>query len=479
VRFVDAVRLSSQDPFGGSMQFTETLGYLYDGDAYVFSAIAHADQDGVPDFREALSRQDPYSEFERSHYEALPDSAKENVLAFETVLLHELTHQIDTLTTPVGALLHMWQVEEFIRLVPVLALLMADPDLDISEPIGRAIARPGHPIREALSASGHLTDIEDLLAETSQLRALDAVGPADVATGWRYPEGQVEGYVRLFNDIYEAVTVFGGTRTLRKPGARRPVTLRSVLETHALSNCVRHILWRFRGDPAVGAREVIRYLRCFYPPGLADDYRFVFDAVSRFSGFADFETALSELAETPVTSLDQIPVFAGLLAWAALHSGAPTERLVFLADYLRTRMEEGTPFDSPRDVLRHFDQETGLLPTAVEALELGRQAMREQRARILPAPERLADHFNSMLEAVERELTTRIDRGYGLGDPLGMPNEGNPARYQTSEQADLFGGSYRSDPAYARWRQLRTLLLARRCPSADKRDALAEWLSST
>lgn len=459
------------------MQFLETLGYLYEGDAYVFSALAHGDADLRPDFREALFRGEPYSTDERSDYEALGDDAKEEVLGFETVLLHELTHQIDTLTTPMGALLHMWQVEEFIRLAPVLRDLAARPTLDISEPIRRSVVSVDHPVRAALRCDGHLEGVEELLVYTSELRSFDGVGVGDVAPGWRDDEGRVEtGHVVLFGDVFEPITLFGSARTIRKAGVW-PVTVKSVLETHALSNCLRHILWRFRDDPGVGAREMIRYLQCFYATGV-DDYRFVFDAMGRFFGFADFEAALDGLAESPITSLDQIPVLAGLLAWAGLHSTQPTERLVYLADYLRTSIANQVPFDSPRDVLRHFDEEAGQLTTADEALESCRQLVRAQRARVPPCPKGLADHFLSVLDVVDHELTTRIDRGYGLGDPVGTPNEGNPARFLTREQVDEFGGRYDPDPAYDSWRRLRTLLLARLHPSTQKHAAIAEWLST-
>ena len=83
-----------------------------------------------------------------------------------------------------------------------------------------------------------------------------------------------------------------------------------------------------------------------------------------------------------------------------------------------------------------------------------------------------------MLDTVEHELTTRIDRGYGLGDPVGTPNAGNPACYLTAEQVDEFGGMYHPDPAYDSWRQLRTLVLARRQASAKKHDAIAAWLAT-
>jgi hypothetical protein len=82
-----------------------------------------------------------------------------------------------------------------------------------------------------------------------------------------------------------------------------------------------------------------------------------------------------------------------------------------------------------------------------------------------------------VLDTVEHELTTRIERGYGLGDPIGMPNFGNPARYLTAAQVDEFGGRYHPDPAYNSWRQLRTLVLARNKPSAQKHAAIATWLT--
>src|SRR6202012_1946678 len=93
-----------------------------------------------------------------------------------------------------------------------------------------------------------------------------------------------------------------------------PMPIQTVLETRALANCLRHILWRFRDDPVVGAREMKRYLACFYPPS-ADDYRLVFDALARLFGFADLPAALDGLAHTPVESLDQLPVLAGLVGW--------------------------------------------------------------------------------------------------------------------------------------------------------------------
>jgi hypothetical protein len=472
VRFVDAVCRSAQDPFGASMQFLEALGYLYEGDAYIFSVFAHGDEDRHPDFRQALFRDEPYSTDERAKYETLSDDNKEAVLGFETVLLHELTHQIDTLTTPMAALLHTMQVEEFGRLVPVFRSLAARPALDISDPLARSAVLPDHPVRAALRNDGHLEAVEELLAYTAQLRPFDGIAASDVTPGW----GEDRGYIALFGEPFEAVTLFGETRTIRRSDSHRPVTLQSVLETHSLANCLSHILWRFRDDPATGAREMTRYLHRFYPAG-ADDYRFVFDAMAKFLGFADFPAALDQLAKTGVTSLDQIPVLAGLLGWAALHSAQPTERLVYSADYLRVSIKDGVHFDSPPDLLRHIDQQAGLLPTADEALELARQLVREQRSRVPPRPEGLAGHFIFVLETVERELTTRIDRGHGLGDPVGTPNLGNPARYLTAEQVDEFGGMYRPDPAYDSWRQLRTLMLARRKPSADKHDALAAWLA--
>jgi hypothetical protein len=455
------------------MQFLEALGHLYEGDAYIFSVFAHGDEDGRPDFRQALFRDKPYSADERARYETLSDDDKEAVLGFETVLLHELTHQIDTLTTPMAALLHTWQLDEFIRLVPVLRSLAARPALDISAPLARSAALHGHPVRAALRSDGHLESIEELLAYTTQLRPFDGIAAPDVTPGW----GDDRGYIALFGEPFEAVTLFGKTHTIRRSETHRPVTLQSVLETHSLANCLRHILRRFRDDPPVGAREMSRYLHRFYPAG-GDDYRFVIDAIAMFFGFADFPAALDGLAETGVTSLDQIPVLAGLLAWAALHSSQPTERLVYSAEYVRASINGGVHFDSPADILRHIDQQSGRLPAADEGLETARQLVRQQRLRVPPRPEGLAAHFIFVLDTVEDELKTRIERGHGLGDPVGTPNSGNPARYLTPAQVDEFGGIYRPDPAYNSWRQLRTLVLARRKPSAQKHAAIAAWLTA-
>ena len=455
------------------MQFLDELGRLYKGDAYTFSALAHGDKDRRPDFRQALFRDKPYSAKERAWYEELSDDDKEAVLGFETVLLHELTHQIDTLTTPMAAWLHTWQLEEFIRLVPVLRSLAACPALDISAPLARSAMVPDHPVRETLRNDGNLEAVEELLTNTAQLRPFDGIAAPDITPGW----GDNKGYIALFGEPFEAVTLFCETHTMRRPGALRPVTLQSVLETRSLANCLRHILWRFRDDPPAGAREMTRYLHCFYPAS-GDDYRFVLDAIAKFYEFADFPAALDGLAGTGVISLDQIPVLAGLLGWAALHSSQPTERLVYSAEYVRASIQSGVNFDSPEDVLRHIDQEAGQLPMVDEALETARQLVREQRMRVPPRPEGLATHFKFVLDTVDHELTTRIERDYGLGDPVGTPNFGNPARYLTAPQVDAFGGVYRPDPAYDSWRQLRTLVLARRKPSAHKHAAIAAWLTT-
>lgn len=468
--FLDAIRRSAQDPFGGSIEFDAALGGLYGREAYVFSAIVHPDEeDGRPDFRQAFVRGEPYSEYERSLYENLSDEAKLEVLGFETVLLHEITHQIDTFTTPFGAVLQVWQVEEFIRLFPVICTFALNPALDISKPLTRSL--------DSLDPSDHRDFIEELFADTGQIRTLDDFGPGDVAPGWHYEDKSLEGRIMLFEDGYEAVTIFGRVRTIRNP-AGRVVTLRGVLETHALSNCLRRIVWRFRDDPAVGARETLRYLRFFYPPGLAEDYRFAFDAVSRALGFADLEDLLEWEGHLSHESLEQIPMLAGLLSWTALHSGDPPERLVFVADYLAGRLREGKGFASPGDILRHLDELAEVAPSATEALELGREAVRVQRQRIPPEPTGLSVHFDSMLAAVDRELTLRIGRGTGLGDPVGTPNEGNPAPYLRPAQAETFGGQYGSDPDYVRWRLLRTLLLSRYRRSADKHAALREWFAA-
>jgi hypothetical protein len=278
------------------------------------------------------------------------------------------------------------------------------------------------------------------------------------------------GSHHALRDDYEAVTIFGRVRTIRS-SAGQVLTLRGVLETHALSNCLRRIVWRFRDDPAVGAREMLRYLRFFYPPGLAEAYRFAFDALARALGFPDLEGLLEWGGHRSHESLEQIPILAGLLSWAALHSGDPPERLVFIADYLAGRLRSGKGFASPRDVLRHFDDLVEVAPSAAESLDLRRKAVRVQRQRIPPEPTGLAAHFDSMLVVVDRELTLRIERGNGLGDPVGTPNEGNPAPYLRPEQAETFGGHYGSDPDYLRWRLLRTLLLSRYCRSADKHAA--------
>lgn len=452
------------------MDFDEALGELYGREAYVFSAITHPDPvDGRPDFRTALARREPYSEYERSLYENLPDEAKLEVLGFETVLLHELTHQIDTFTTPFGAMLQMWQVEEFIRLLPAIRTFALNPALDISKPLTRSL--------DSLDPSDYRDFIEELFVDTGQMRTLDDFGAGDIAEGWHYEDESLEGRIMLFRDDYEAVTIFGRVRTIRSP-AGRVLTLRGVLETHALSSCLRRIVWRFRDDPAAGAREMLRYLKFFYPPGLAEDYRFAFDALARALGFADLEGLLEWDGHRSHESLEQIPILAGLLSWTALHSGDPPERLVFIADYLARRLREGKGFASPRDVLRHFDQLAEVAPSAAEALELGREAVRVQRQRIPPEPKGLAAHFDSMLATVDRELTLRIERGTGLGDPVGTPNEGNPAPCLKPAQEETFGGHYGADPDYLRWRRFRTLLLSCYCRSADKHAALREWLAA-
>ena len=114
---------------------------------------------------------------------------------------------------------------------------------------------------------------------------------------------------------------------------------------------------------------------------------------------------------------------------------------MYSSEYVRASIKSGVHFDSPEDILRHIDQEAGRLPTAGDALELARQLVREQRLRVPPRPEGLAAHFIFVPDTVEHELTTRIERGYGLGDPVGMPNFGTPARYLTAAQFAEFAGT--------------------------------------
>ena len=212
----------------------------------------------------------------------LSDDGKEAVLGFETVFSmshasNRHAHHADGRAAP-----HMAAG----RVHPTRAgppLLAARPALDISAPLARSAALPGHPVRAALRSDGHLEPVEELLAYTTQLRPFDGIAAPDITPGW----GEDRGYIALFGEPFEAVTLFGDTNTIRRSDAHRPVTLQSVLETHSLANCLRHILWRFRDDPATGAREMSRYLHRFYPPG-ADDYRFVLDAIAKFFGFGDF-----------------------------------------------------------------------------------------------------------------------------------------------------------------------------------------------
>jgi hypothetical protein len=469
-RFIDGVRLSFQDPFRSSIAYAENLGSLLSQDELAFVTRSFLGEDGTGDHRVAFVREEPFDETEFVLYNELPDESKLGVLAFDTVLLHEVTHQIDTTITPFAGLLHMLQVEEFLRLTPVLVALAADPDLNVSAPLVRSARVEGHPVRERLRAFGQLESFEELLAMSSQVRALDGIASADVTPGWC---GQTHSHTFLGEEM-ERVTLFGEVLTLRPYGATRPVNLRTVLETRALSNCLRRILWRFRDDLSLAAREMLRYLDWFYPAE-ADEYRAIVDAVAKFFGYRDLHSTIVGQARESVMAVDQPLVVASLVCWASLHSSDITDKLIMAARFLQDVRSNQWQYPGPSALLNGFDEQTWQPRRAHETLATALELVQEQRKRASQAPDPLAHHFHHVLSTAERRLTARIDQNLGLGDPMGTPNYGHPALYMSLEQADDLSGSYRPSPAFDQWRRLRTLVLHRRRPSHEKRAAISRW----
>jgi hypothetical protein len=470
--FVDAVGRSIQDPFGSSIVFLDDLGTRLEGEELAFVCRSFAGASGLGDHRVAFAREEPFDEKERYLYECLPDESKLAVLAFDTMLLHEVTHQIDTTMTPFAGMVHMLQVEEFLRLTPLFEGLVGEPEIDISEPLVRSALVGGHPVRERLRALDQLECFEELLILSAEFRALDAIGAADVTAGWCGKPGDHP----FLGEAMERVTLFGKVLTIRRRGAMRPVTVKTVLETRALSNCLRRILRRFRDDLPLAAREMCRYVDCFYPAN-SSEYRGVLDAVATFFGYQDIQgTIEGQAAYDSIRAVDQPLVIASLVCWAGLHSWNVTERLILAADFVQALKDNQIAADGPKDFLDLFDAQQS--PTARDALDRARELVREQRKRVPAAPRPLAAHFLHVLDATERRLTARIDRDLGLGDPVGTPNCGNPALYMSLEQADDVSGAYRPPPEFAQWSRLRTLVLHRQSRSQGKRAAVREWLSA-
>jgi hypothetical protein len=449
-----------------------------DPHAYAFFYFAYSDPEGRLHNWHPLLDREPYSAARTNcveplsdQYRELDDRARLHVLAFETFLLHELTHLVDHLATPYGAMFQFRLCEEYLVLGPILEHLSSAQGPDLSVPLYRYRRAGGGAIDQTLAGAAALA--------RSFWAAEKPVNARHVTMGW---PGAASDVLRLLGQDLRLAVAAGTLDTVLVPGspAHFP-TPRAVIEARALANCMKHILGRFRDDAELAGGELVRYLNEYYHVSEVDPaYRFVLDLFARWYGYPHVEkvvAAQSTHANASYELLDRVPTFIQVTTWFALLGPDPVARLLVALKHLEDTADQGRRFDGVEDWIADlvgFEPEP-TLNARLQAVAGYATALRERNDATNPHPA-LREHFDEVLARVQRQALRR--RGEGTRPRLLVPPQGNLVTQDFIEHdADDLGGLYAGGPAVERWFNLREMLFFSALTSEHKRAEIATYLS--
>jgi hypothetical protein len=394
------------------------------------------------------------------HFRELPDDARTEVLAFVTLMLHEITHHLDFLSTPFGLNFHIKTMREYWSLQDFVPILLENPELipdrfvDFGDHWDRVRASlpddfqvPWYSLRER--------DSEELKKAWDSLRGqiltFEAWGDASsvqphkrhIERGWA---GNAK-LLKLFGRELLPVTVHGFLATVTMPDGPswylRPLTL---LETRAVAHSMQWVV-HLLGDDGGDALPSY-FARLYRRAGLPDDYFFLFDLLASGWNFPNFEELLQK------ASLDVRKHVLSLLSaacWYALQAPPPMDQdslltsnpivrllVVLMAydDFLAGRNKRS--FASFVELANTLDQSTLPQQWGCRPIQDTLGFCRRMVDTIMRLNESktwnpdMRDHFQHILELLRIQLGRRND----YTSHVGMPEDGNPI-FGLDEPEDL------------------------------------------
>jgi hypothetical protein len=418
------------------------------------------------------------------HFRELSEDVRIEVLAFVTLMLHEITHHVDFLSTPFGLHFHLKTIREYWSLQYFAPILLENPELiperfvDFGSHYDRVTSSQAgtagvawYPLRggdgEQLRNAWHALE--------EQIRTLEAWGDGSavqphrrhIEKGWA---GRTDT-LRLFGRELQPVTVHGFLASVSLPGFLswylRPLTL---FETRAVAHSMQWVL-HLVGDDA--ADVLPSYFAALYRrKGLPPDYFFLFDLLASASGFASFEEFLAKGSPNARQNFLSALSFA---CWYALQAPPPMDQdailtsnpiirlLVILRAYDDLLVESKPPCNSFGDLANSLDElprsrESGCRPIN-EILKFCRQTIDASldMNRMQTWNPKVANHFSYILQLLGIQLTRRDD----YNSLIGMPTHGNPLFCFADPEDQKLLDPYEAPEDVVSWFGFRTNLLFR------------------
>lgn len=383
-------------------------------------------------------------------FRALSEAARIEVLGFVTLMLHEVTHHLDFLSTPFGLNFHVKTMREYWSMQDFAPILLENPELipqrfvDFGSHWDRVRAAPPedsqvprYSLREQDSAE--LKKAWDCLR--GQILTFEAWGDAGkvqpheshIVSGW---SGRTET-LKLFNRELVPVTVHGFLATV-KTGDQRHYYLRplTIFETRAAAHSMLWVIHLLGDD---GADMLPKYFATFCKrAGQAPDYFFLFDLMASGWGFGNFEELLQK-ADRNLRE-DVLHMLSGA-CWYALHAPPPMDQdavlnsnpivrllLVFMAydDFVTGRNKRA--FTSFVELADAIDQSTlarqwGFRPIQ-DILGFCRQMV--ETMMLLNKSKTWNPHMRAHFQHILELLSNQFDGRDSYTSHLGMPECGNP-----------------------------------------------------
>ena len=462
--YKDIISRSEYNQFTASFDFSAELPRSLgdtSGEAWFFCSQAYGDEQGLFTSGGPIMRQLAFDTELVNEYRELSDNGRTVVLGFETFFLHELTHNVDLLSTLTGWTFHTHLVLEYLMLRPALPNISKWSEFDLRGSLWRHADR-------LLPYSDDAVDLRKIQTWFASMRSLNAV---DIKPGWR---GRV-GLARIFNRDFEPVTVLNDVSSIRVPHEHDVcLTHASILEARAVAHSLRHVLHCFREEPELARMEAMRYLDEYYPVKEARaDYLFMLDVVA--GGIHGLNSYRDVLAKAPpsVLHFEQVPTLVSILCWYALQGPDPIERLM-IALVIFEKHAQQRKFENPGDILRmllekipqYASSKVKDVPDMIEHVR--------KRNRVENPDEAIRAHFANVLAALHHQLRSSIDNNFVT--PFGLPPNGNVAIgvFVDENAPSQITGQYDCGPEFRQWLQLREELLYRNRGSGDHKRVMIE-----
>lgn len=367
------------------------------------------------------------------NFEMLSPDARTEVLLFETLVLHELTHRVDYTHSVHGAAFRVVTIQQAIALLQLWPKLLAN-NSNVNGVVSKWDAD------QVMRAGSDACDYWDTLKMSyRELVEYFQVLPAHrIASGWStenrnllrlpMPSGEpLEIATLSFADGTNVATVLLDSNKYSSQYLRPA----AVVEGRALCHAIRHLALRFQERPMLALQEISRYLGWAAPSPFAPDYRFLLDVVARHFGAVDLDSLIAnELQRGRLQLISLVAAHAATTAWVALGGLDVSQRLIACICAYPECYKDGREVVAPwvlaarmENFLEERADRTGTRwNSAEENLQYSINNLRALSMDKLPPGIHL--HSERMVEEIKQNLENRLGNGH-ICD-AGFPNDGNP-----------------------------------------------------